>query len=353
MSNAPNILRFQADTEAGRVNAITRSCTEGMPSIFRVTSLDCQQEEHCVRYRAHLFHEQASLTVEWRRHQPDFRIRPFCLVSPRWNLRPISHHGAIQISRLVLMEHPEPDQNLFRTVPYGWVKDRELIKQASLLLDNLPRSYRFLFNAIFWNGERFRRYCTGPSSMNAHHSFDNGNLMHCVELATWMRDSLRTPDPAQHALAVLVGLLHDAGKADEYQFTQSGDWKLTDRGKLLGHKVTIIEWIAAAHDRYRLHNLPNEHYLALMHCLTSHAHAPEWLGIRSPRMPAAILLSALDQASGQLELLTRCSTERAGWGRHHPKLRGGQPYQPNPLAEPHSKTPDTDSLTQNLGASSC
>ena len=332
MLDKNNLLLFPATHQTAQTNTITAPCTEGMPTIFRVTSLNHHQEERCIRYKAHLFHDKASLTVEWTRSQPDTRIHPFCLVSPRWNMHPVSHHGAVQINRLVLIEHPEPEENLFRMVPHGWVKDLELVKQAIELVDNLPRAYRFLFNAVFWNGERFRRYCMGPSSVNAHHNYDNGNLIHSVELALWMRDSIKHADPSKYALAVLVGLLHDAGKADEYQLTASGGWKLTDRGKLLGHKVTIIEWLAASYNRYKVHNLPQEHYMALLHCLTSHAHAPEWLGIRSPRMAEAILLSGLDQASGQMEIMRRCSTENPGWGRYHEKLRGGQPYQPEPLA---------------------
>ncbi len=350
MHNNPSLSLFPA---LPQTNTITVPCTEGMPPIFRVTSLNHYQEARCIRYKAHLFHDKASLTVEWTRSQPDTRIQPCCLVSPRWNRHPVSHQGAVQINRLALMEHPEPEENLFRMVPHGWVKNRDLIGQAIELIDNLPRAYRYLFNAIFWNGERFRRYCMGPSSVNAHHNYDNGNLMHSVELAPltlacaagsgngnlmhsvelalWMRNSIKQADSSRHALAVLVGLLHDAGKADEYQLTPSGDWKLTDRGKLLGHKITIIEWIAAAHNRYKLHNLPLEHYMALLHCLTSNAHAPEWLGIRSPRMAEAILLSGLDQASGQLEIMQRCATEQPGWGRYHDKLRGKQPYQPEPI----------------------
>jgi len=308
-------------------NRVTAPCTEGMPYIFRLTSITHRQEERCIRYTAHLYHDKASIKVEWTRSQPDTRLRPFCLVSPRWNQCPTSNNGAIRISRLVLMECPEPEENLFRMVPAGWVKDRSLIQQAITLLEELPRPYRFLFNAIFWNGERFRRFCMGPSSMKAHHNYDNGNLIHSIELAQMMRIALKEPDPRKEALAILVGLLHDAGKAEEYQLSPTGDWVLTDRGKLLGHQVTVVEWIAAAYAKHPVHNLPREHYEALLHCLTCHAHAPDWLGIRRPRMREAILLSGLDQFTGQDELMRRCAPRGSGWGSYHEKLKGGKPYQ--------------------------
>ncbi|QKE40082.1 MAG: hypothetical protein HO274_01090 [Ferrovum myxofaciens] len=84
MNNATNILAFPADSETSHANPNAAPCTEGMPPIFRVTALDYQQEARCVRYQAHLFHDKVSLTVEWARGQPDTRLHPFCLVSPRW-----------------------------------------------------------------------------------------------------------------------------------------------------------------------------------------------------------------------------------------------------------------------------
>ena len=331
MTNATNILPFPANFEVGYVNSISTPCTEGMPPIFRVTSVNHRQEERCVRYTAHLYHDKASLKVEWTRSQPDTRLRSFCLASIRWNQRTTSHDGAVQISRLVLMEHPEPEENLFRMVPPGWVKDRALIQQATAMLEDLPRPYRYLFNAIFWNGERFRRFCMGPSSMHAHHNYDSGNLIHSIELAQMMRVALHEPDPRKEALATMVGLLHDAGKADEYHLSPKEDWTLTDRGKLLGHQVTVVEWIAVAHAKYPVHNLPREHYEALLHCLTCHAHAPEWLGIRKPRMREALLLSNFDQFTGQDELMRRCAPKDVGWGSYHDKLKGGKPYKVEPI----------------------
>ncbi len=35
--------------------------------------------------------------------------------------------------------------------------------------------------------------------------------------------------------------------------------------------------------------------------------------------------------SGQDDLMRRCTTNRAGWGNYHSKLKGGKPYQIDPL----------------------
>lgn len=211
-------------------------------------------------------------------------------------------------------------------MPHGWVKNRTLVMEAAALIENMPKAYRFLFNAIFWDGERLRRYCTGPSSMNGHHSGDNGNLHHAVDVAKLMQQFCEARVLTNVGLGILVGLLHDAGKADEYRLSSSGDWILSDRGKLLGHKITIIEWIASAHARWNL-LLPTEHYVALLHRLSCSAGAPEWLGIRKPSMFEAILLSDMDHLSGTDDLMARCApASQHGWGAYHAHLKGQRPY---------------------------
>lgn len=66
--------------------------------------------------------------------------------------------------------------------------------------------------------------------------------------------------------------------------------------------------------------------MALLHCLTSSPSEPEWLGIRKPAMPEAILLSDMDRLSGTEDLMQRCSSNRDGWGSYHAHLNG-RPYQ--------------------------
>ncbi|MBI3479561.1 MAG: metal-dependent phosphohydrolase [Nitrosomonadales bacterium] len=295
-----------------------------MPKLFRLTENE-PMDDRRTQCTATLFHDSASLRVHWIASTPDMRLKSGDMVSPRWFGRATCKGGAIKISRLVLMERPEPWQNLFNTIPHDWVNDRALVRQAARLMEGLPRSYRYLFNAIFWDGQRFKRFCTVPSSVNGHHAADNGNLQHAVEVAQSIQQECQSREMSNVGLGILAGFLHDAGKADEYKLAPGGKWQMTDRGKLLGHKITVIEWIAQAKAKWNL-LMPENHYMALLHCLTSSPSAPEWLGIRKPAMIEALLLSCMDRLSGTEDLMRRCTTDQNGWGAYHAHL-SGKPYR--------------------------
>ena len=299
---------------------LTPTDLPSLPKVFRLTSLRIEVIDHKrTESTATLFHEKAALKVRWMMPRPDSRLLPGLLVSPRWAMHGDTRNGALRITRLVLIERPEPMENLFDLVPSGWVRDRALVRTAAELIDILPRNHRHLFNAIFWEGERFHRFCTGPSSVNGHHNSDNGNLRHVIEVAAMMREGCGRSSFTTTPLGILAAFLHDAGKADEYRLDQRGNWKLSDRGRLLGHKVTLIEWIAAAMAKHRI-VLPTSHYMALLHCLTASQNAPEWLGIRKPAMLEALMLSDMDRLSGVGDLMGRCAVND-GWGRYHPHLK--------------------------------
>lgn len=249
-----------------------------LPTVYRLLSISRKQiGERRTLCAATIFHEKVALRVSWVVGTPDLRLKPGDLVSPRWPGAASYENGTIRIGRLVLLERPEPWLNLFHTVPHDWVDDRELVGQAAILVEALPRPYRFLFNAIFWDGGRFRRFCTVPSSPGGYRAADNDNLHHAVETARAMRDRCGANEKASAALSILAGFLHNAGKADEYRISPNGDWKLTDRGKLLGHKVTAIEWVAQARAKWNL-LLPEEHYMVLLHSLACSTFAPELMG---------------------------------------------------------------------------
>lgn len=275
-----------------------------LPNIYRLLGIQVRElAGGGMKCTAQLYHEKASLQVAWNCRQADMRMHPGVLVSPRWSGCPVSEHGALRIGRLVLMEIPEPEFDLFDTVPHAWVHDRELVARAKALTDMLPRCMKYLFNGIFWDGRRFQRFLMGPSSLRGHHKGRNGNLRHTLEVAeTVLKLSENRPKVCRPVLLIAV-LLHDAGKADEYKFNcRRGLFEISDRGALIGHKLTVLEWIAAVKVKYRL-MIPDAHYLGLIHALMATKGVPESAGLREPRSLEAMLLSMADRLSGNEDLI--------------------------------------------------
>jgi len=291
-----------------------------LPRVFRLASLSSRADGSGRReHTAHLFHAQASFKARWTSGASDARLQPGLLVSPRWNGTGCSEHGCLQVARLVVLERPEADLALFRTALPGWRVDRGLLDRAHALWASLPRPHRQLFNAIFWDGERFRRLCTGPSSIEGHHADHAGNLRHTVEVAEQVRALSVDRGYVDRDLLTLAAMLHDAGKAEEYRLQVDGSWGMSDRGRLIGHRISIIEWVAASLARWRI-RLPEGHEQALLHILGSVAHAPAWMGLREPQMPEADLLSLADRLSGTDDLMQRLLPHSRGWGAYHKHL---------------------------------
>lgn len=292
-----------------------------LPPIFRVESLDFTVNgSRELAYTAELFHERATLKVGWTSEDIDTGLDTCSLVRIVWLDTPQSVKGTIRIARLEPLYVPLADFGLFDTIPHGWVKDRTLVERGKALMPHLPRYFRHLFNAVFWKGRRFQRYCAGPSSLQGHHSERNGNLRHSLEVAEQMRTLCQERDFAHMGVGIIAALMHDAGKADEYWRNSHGRLELSDRGRLVGHKWTVLEWLAAARERWDL-RIPEPEYLSLIHALTSSAYAPEWAGLRYPTTPEATLLSLADRLSGTDALMNRCAPAQGGWGTYHPHLK--------------------------------
>ncbi|HNB80387.1 MAG TPA: HD domain-containing protein [Rhodocyclaceae bacterium] len=315
-----------AETES-RTTTAADLVPSAMPPAMRVTAVGRTETPIGYRTTACLFHERASLTVVWDARQPDTRIVPGCLAGIRWSGRPDCENGEIRIARLVRYDLPVAHENLFASVPHDWVADRELVRRAGLLWEALPRCFRHLFNAVFWEGGRFGRYLTGPSSLNGHHKNRNGNLRHCVEVAEGAMRAAEDCEQVSVPILIIAGLLHDAGKADEYRLDpKRRTFSLSDRGALVGHKHTVLEWIAAARAAHRV-IIPEAAYLVLVHALTATRGAPPWIGVPEPASLEANILSAADRLSGQSNLVADATNESAagGFGRYHRHLRG-RPY---------------------------
>ena len=145
------------------------------------------------------------------------------------------------------------------------MKERTLVRRASALWQSASRCLQHLFNAIFWDSRRLHRYLVGASP-EGHHSWVHGNPWHTLEVAEQALKMAQGQPLACPEVLLMAALLHDAGKADEYRLGLPG-LELTTRGKLVGHRNTIIRVDRRRH-RPRAHRSPSP-TTGLIHALTS------------------------------------------------------------------------------------
>jgi 3'-5' exoribonuclease len=296
-----------------------------MPRLFRLVSLTRTPINGSgYQMEASLYHERASFSATWTVRQPDTRLKDGVLVSPRYVTHAVCDDGRLRIGRLVLIEHPIRTENLFRIVPPAWVPNHDLLLRASALFDQLDQGYKELVNGVLWNAAIFQGFCTGPSSLNGHHAERNGNLRHTVEVGEAVMKLLPQHPAADPQISLAAALLHDVGKALEYEPTPTG-WRFTDLGKINGHKQLIGDWIAVAAHRMRL-VLPRKSYSSLRHAIGASSGVPFESGYREPNTPEARLLSIADRSSGSGDLYARQAPKEGDWGCPHPHLGGKAPY---------------------------
>lgn len=293
-----------------------------LPWLYRVIGLEKMiLPKGGLRFNAVLFHEKATLSVTWLSSKDDERIVRGVLVTPRWTSKTICTEGQIIINRLLPVTKIS-EVNIFDTVPYEWVSDRTLVNDAKYLINLLPDYFIRLFNGIFWQHNRFHRLLLGPSSLNGHHNKKHGNLRHMIEVTISALSLAEHRDFINIPVLVTAALLHDAGKADEYNYNYERKiFQISTRGALIGHKLSIVEWIATAIAQYQI-AIPENELLSLMHALTASKGAPDWVGIREPVSPEANLLSIADRLSGTDDLFRQTITTHGGFGKYHKHLRG-------------------------------
>lgn len=303
--------------------------TIDLPWVYRVVNIE---REHLagdsINNIAELFHDQATICVSWQSYNIDETITVGVLVSPCWKDQWICTEGNVEVASISAIANPSGDINLFETVPYEWIKNRELVQKAKQIIASLPKHFALLFTAIFWDFKRFQRFINGPSSLNGHHNWKHGNFTHTVEVAENARDLAENRPCVCLGVLIIAALLHDAAKTDEYKFNhQRGCFEISSRGALIGHKMSIIEWIAASVARYQI-PIPNQEYLGLMHILTAVKGAPQWIGLKEPASPECTLLSVADRLSGEADLLNQTMSSDKRFGKYHKHLRG-RPFMIN------------------------
>jgi len=99
---------------------------------------------------------------------------------------------------------------------------------------------RFLFD-VFLNEEIAKAFTTVNASINHHHAWKGGLLVHSVESALMAHQLAKTwMTPVEAEVTVVAALLHDIGKTRTFQ--ENGHW--SELGHYVSHDALSLETLA-------------------------------------------------------------------------------------------------------------
>lgn len=186
--------------------------------------------------------------------------------------------------------------NLIETAPEDhqalWLEFQAFID--AIKHDELRMTVRGVFDEI---GETFR---WSPAAVAMHHAYRHGLLEHTVHMARACKALLPLYTEVDPDLAMAGILLHDTGKAIEYEGTLAT--KRSRRGILQGHVVLGYQLarkhgIKARLDQDRLERLE--------HVILSHQGEPEWGAAVYAATPEAVFVSMIDNLDAKMGMVQR------------------------------------------------
>jgi 3'-5' exoribonuclease len=177
--------------------------------------------------------------------------------------------------------------------------------------DELRMTVRGVFEEI---GETFR---WSPAAVAMHHAYRHGLLEHTIHMARACKALLPLYTEVDGDLAMSGILLHDTGKAIEYEGTLAT--KRSRRGILQGHVVLGYQLarkhgIKARLDADRLERLE--------HIILSHQGEPEWGAAVYAATPEAVFVSMIDNLDAKMGMVQRALRQAADGEEFSERLPG-------------------------------
>lgn len=202
-----------------------------------------------------------------------------------------------------LVEIAPEDHNALWTEFQGFI---DAIKH-----DELRMAVRGVFDEI---GETFR---WSPAAVAMHHAYRHGLLEHTVHMARACKALLPLYTEVDPDLAMAGILLHDTGKAIEYEGTLAT--RRSRRGILQGHVVLGYQLarkhgIRAKLDADRLERLE--------HIILSHQGEPEWGAAVYAATPEAVFVSMVDNLDAKMGMVQRALRQAADGEEFSERLPG-------------------------------
>lgn len=187
-------------------------------------------------------------------------------------------------------------ENLVEVAPEDgetlWAEFNSFIE--ALTQPDLRATVRAVFDEI---GDSFR---WAPAAVAMHHAYRHGLLEHTTHMARACKALLPLYPEVHGDLAMAGILLHDTGKAIEYEGTLAT--KRSRRGILQGHVVLGYQLARKAGMKAKL---DPELLERLEHVILSHQGEPEWGAAVYAATPEAVFVSMIDNLDAKMGMVQR------------------------------------------------
>ncbi|UCG24450.1 MAG: HD domain-containing protein [Chloroflexota bacterium] len=206
-----------------------------------------------------------------------------------------SYKNALQITATDLNPFADPDMSEF--LPSSGRPVDEMMAELRLYIDELEQPWRDLTAAILLEEEFLPLFANAPAARSMHHAYVGGLLEHTLSMAQIARFLADHYPYVNKSLLVAGTLLHDLGKALEYETASS--FQFSDDGRLVGHVVRATILIERAADN--LANVSEEERRQVVHLVASHHGTHEWGAPVVPKTLEAILLHQVDLLDSRVQ----------------------------------------------------
>ena len=156
-----------------------------------------------------------------------------------------------------------------------------------------------------------------PAAMSMHHAYRHGLLEHTVRMLRAARALLPLYPEVDADLALAGTLLHDAGKAIEYEGDLSS--RRSRRGVLQGHVVLGYQLVRGSGLKARL---DPERLERLEDFILSHQGQMEWGAAAMAATPEAVFVSMIDNLDAKMGMVQRALRQAAEGQEFSERLAG-------------------------------
>lgn len=172
---------------------------------------------------------------------------------------------------------------------------RRLKSFGETLSDNYCRA---IFNSFFDDVTFTPDFLTHPASINGHHAFSGGLLVHttdCMEMGIKMLETSSMKNVIDRDVLLLGLFLHDIGKTQAYS-CKGNDYQMSDEGRAVGH-VNLGHQMFEDRCR-RIEGLPKPLKNTLANIILSHHNS----GSVKPLYNEAVMVKRIDSISAWSDL---------------------------------------------------